>query len=54
MKSHLHGAMESRIEGRISADDFMRLCAEIDRLNAVIRNYKTDVAPAGAAQYPCT
>lgn len=47
------GEMIERIEGRISADDYMALLAEIDRMKRSVRNLKSDYAPIGAAQYPC-
>lgn len=48
------GEMVERVEGRISADDFMALFAEIDRLNLSISNLKGgDYARIGAS-YPCT
>lgn len=36
------GSVEERIEGRISADDFMRMCAAIERLQRALRGGNAD------------
>ena len=49
-----NGRMIFVIEGRISADDFMALFAEIDRLNRSISNLKGGDYSCVGASYPCT
>jgi len=48
-----NGNMICVTEGRISADDFMKVFAEIERLNKSISNLKGGDTRIGAA-YPCT
>ena len=49
-----NGNMICVIEGRISADDFMVLLAEIERLNKSIVNLKHEPYAHIGASYPCT